>query len=293
MIVVKLFGGLGNQLFQYAAGRRAALRAGVPLGLDSGWFGTQSTRALDLGSMNIQARFVRSGEVPFIAPGDWTGAGRRARSIAGLRARRHGWRLIAEREPGVVNPDVMDAGDRSFLVGYWQSDKYFSDVAGHLAEELAPRQPLSTWAQRWADEIDAESGVSLHVRRGDFAARPDGPPGHGVLPLDYYRRAMEVLDAELSDPTYFAFSDDPGWVSDNLSHPRVIPVSGTGEGGSATDDLALMSRCRSHIVANSSFSWWGAWLGHSNGKIVIAPGLWFTDPRLRSDDIVPETWRRL
>ena len=293
MIVVKLFGGLGNQMFQYAAGRRAAIRRQVPLALDLRWFTTQGMRAPDIQALRIEVADAVDGPGLPPVPAAWTGSGRSTRVRVELSSRARGWRVVAERLPGVFDASVLSAKDRSELVGYWQSEQYFADVAVELRSELRPRLPSSQWAAAVTAEISTTNSVSLHVRRGDFAAQgPSGGP-HGTLPPDYYRRAMGHLDELLSDPVYFAFSDDPDWVVAHLRHPRLRPVSGTEGSGTPVEELALMAACRSHIVANSSFSWWSAWLGDEPAKQVVAPNAWFADPQLRSDDIVPVSWLRL
>jgi hypothetical protein len=293
MIVLKPFGGLGNQMFQYAAARRLALHHGVPLGLDLRWFGAQDLRSLDLMDLRVEAEQAPDDALlPGMAP-DWTGASRRTRLRLGIEARRRGWRLVTETTPGVVDDSARSAPDRSILVGYWQSERYFDDVAETVRHELVPRRPLSTQAAALAGEIRDAGAVSLHVRRGDFTKDPLSRQTHGACSPEYYRRAMSLLDDRLGDPVYYLFSDDPGWVTENIAHPRTRMVSSPERTWPAYEEMALMSACRAHIVANSSFSWWGAWLGAHPEKVVVAPETWFADPAFRSDDIVPTGWVRL
>ena len=290
MIVVKLFGGIGNQMFQYAAGRRAAIVNGVPLAFDLRWFGVQGLRVPELDGLQIdRVPDVDVTSLPHAAAG-WTGARRTHRLGTSIVARARGWRLVAEKVPGVFQQRVLLTPDRSYLVGYWQSERYFSDVTPQLRREMKPRLSLPTTVSATAADIRASQAVSLHVRRGDYAS-PAGA-AHGTLSRDYYRAAMDLLDEKLAEPVYFAFSDDPLWVSENLRHPRLRLLSGAASAG-PLPDLALMSACRSHIVANSSFSWWGAWLGDDPAKEVVAPARWFADPSWRSDDIVPDGWHRV
>jgi hypothetical protein len=135
--------------------------------------------------------------------------------------------------------------------------------------------------------------VSVHVRRGDFAVNPEAHRAHGVCPTQYYLDALAYLDAHLGSPTYFLFSDDADWARAHIDHPRLKHVSTSSSRLSAHEELGLMAACRSHVIANSSFSWWGAWLGDHPDKVVVAPQKWFADPALRSDDIVPSSWLRL
>jgi hypothetical protein len=116
---------------------------------------------------------------------------------------------------------------------------------------------------------------------------------HGVCSPEYYRRALALLDDRLRSPAYFLFSDDPDWALAHIDYPRLHPVSSASSGLSVEEELHLMAACRGHVVANSSFSWWGAWLGQHPEKVVVAPKAWFADPAFRSDDIVPGSWVRL
>ena len=134
--------------------------------------------------------------------------------------------------------------------------------------------------------------MSLHVRRGDYVTNQKFAMVHGTLPLAYYENAMKHIEQNVENPRYFLFSDDPEWAVEHIrSHHKIDVVSG----GSATEgeELSLMALCKHHIIANSSFSWWGAWLNQKAGKIVIAPKSWFADPNRTMHDLIPESWTQL
>jgi hypothetical protein len=211
-----------------------------------------------------------------------------------VASRAGGWRLFTESRAGVFDDSVLSVPDGSYLLGYWQSERYFADIADTLRDEFRPRAPLSCWAAGVSAEIIRTGGVRLHDRRGDFAAE-HGRRVHGAASLEYYRSATALLDEQLGNPLYFAFSDDPDWVAENLRLPRIRVVTRDdgGRHASAVEELALMASCRSHIIANSTFSWWGAWLADIPDGTVVAPVAWFSDRRLRSDDIVPARWIRI
>ena len=291
MIVVRLFGGLGNQMFQYATARRLALLHAAELRFDLSWFDTQALRTPDLVQLRIAATRADDRPPLPLIPAEWTGASRVARLRRKLLSRRSGWHLVVESCPGVFDPSVLSAPDQALLIGYWQSERYFEGMEQGLRNEFAPRQSLTPGAAVLRDEILAAGGVSVHVRRGDYAANQQSQ-AHGLCPPEYYRRAMSLLDDKLGAPQYFVFSDDPGWVAEQIRHPRIRLVS-QDAGLAAYEELTLMTHCRAHVTANSSFSWWGAWLGRNPAKTVIAPKTWFADAALRSDDIVPESWLRI
>lgn len=291
MIVTRLRGGLGNQMFQYAAGRALALRTGAELKLDLGYFERSDRRSYALGPFPIRATPATAEEVARLTrtPRPL----RIARRLLGRESRPP--RSHVEEGDLTFRPAVLDLPDGVYLDGYWQSERYFADAADAIRTELAPPEPAAARDRALAAAIDASESVSLHVRRGDYASSPAVLETHGLCGVDYYRRATAWLGERSSGPALFVFSDEPEWVRENLDLPfpmTVVDHGGTGD-GAAHRDLALMSRCRHHVIANSSFSWWGAWLGRDPGGYVIAPERWFARPDLSSRDLVPERWVRL
>ncbi len=293
MIVTRLRGGLGNQMFQYAAGRALALRTGGELKLDLGYFERSSLRSYALGPFPIRAVPATAEEVARLTrtPRPL----RIARRLLGRPPRPP--RSHVQESDMSFHPEVLDLPDGVYLDGYWQSERYFADAADAIRAELAPPEPATARDRELAAAIDASESVSLHVRRGDYASSPATLETHGLCGVDYYRRAADWLGGRLSAPALFVFSDEPEWVREHLDLPfpmTVVDHGGDGTGyGAAHRDLALMSRCRHHVLANSSFSWWGAWLGRDPDGHVIAPERWFARPDLSSRDLVPERWVRL
>ena len=267
--------GCANQIFQYATGLALARQLGVDLKLDVSWYGTprrDPPRRYSLGLFK----------------------GVDARVVHGL------WGRIIREEGLPYQPALFENAPRKCsLVGYWQCEKYFFGLRDELRERLLPREPLP--ARSIATEpaiLDAgERSVLVHVRRTDYV----GNPYHGVLPMEYYREAAALIAAKVPDPVFFVFSDDPEWCEANFKLPYRTTIVGdfnrTVEKhlGREDADLYLMRLCGHAIIANSSYSWWGAWLGADiKGGMVIAPKSWFGpaakyDPR----DIVPARWIRL
>lgn len=292
MVIVRLNGGLGNQLFQYATGRAVANRFSQPLVVDDRAFRTDNLRGFCLS--RFHADYTLASDNPMVEA-ILPPARKRWLAYAGWRLR-YGNRLTYVKERSLeFDPSLFACGPGAYLHGYWQSEQYFRDIADLLKQELTVREPVSGENQSWLDEIASGVSVSLHIRRGDYVSDPKANRVHGICALDYYQRALERLSQELGWTSFslFVFSDDPDWVEANWTLPyRLRTVRHNGDSRNY-EDLRLMMACHHHIIANSSFSWWGAWLGHHPQRVVIAPKKWFNDP-LRSDrSLVPDRWLRL
>jgi hypothetical protein len=182
-------------------------------------------------------------------------------------------------------------------LGYWQSYRYFSDVAAPVAAEFEPVEVLSSVSQVLADRIAETPSVAVHVRRGDYVTLPSAANFHGVLPLGYYAQAMESIHLTEPQAHFFVFSDDLAWCKAHLPGDLPMTFVGHNAGSDAWQDLTLMSHCRHHVIANSSFSWWGAWLADQRwgvtGRRVIAPKRWFAGQQQVSPDRYPEHWEAI
>ena len=170
-------------------------------------------------------------------------------------------------------------------------ERYFEDVRAQLLEEIQPRRELNPHYAGIAGQIDETNAVMLHIRRGDYVHSTTASSLHGVLPMAYYERALAHLYARERDFTVFVFSDDIAWARGNLpcEHPTVFIDSAQGE-NAVIDELMLMSRCRHQIIANSSLSWWAAWLNRDEGKVVTAPQRWLASQAIDLHDLIPSRW---
>ena len=289
MVVVHLYGGLGNQLFQYATGRSVAVHHRTALRLDAMDYTLHPSRAYCLGHFNIQAKLAWRG--PFVGPL----AGFRSRHL--LRWQRmlpYFWlRSIKDRPRHRFNPVIFEAGRNVRLKGYWQNERYFASIADLLRQELTVRTPPDRENAALAAAIREVESVSLHVRRTDYVGDDAGRRKHGSCAIEYYRTAVRELAARVREPHFFVFSDDPAWTRANLGflHPATF-VTHNGIDRSQ-EDLRLMTLCRHHIIANSTFSWWGAWLGTKPGRVVIAPKRWFAADTYDTRELIPCTWQRI
>jgi len=288
MIVVKINGGLGNQLFQYAAGRALAERHKTELVLDLGWFynrpGGNTPWKYELHRYPIQARET----TPFEQFLCRSYQGRIIRRIPFLPRK---WRHFREKH-FQYEPSYARLPDQVYLDGYWQSSRYFKNIKNIIRKEFQPIALPGKTNEDLMDSMAQSSSVALHIRRGDYLSNPTAINYHGVCSLDYYRTAIDFMIDKLQNPNFYIFSDDLEWAKENLNirHPVYYVDNNSGE--NAFQDLRLISNCKNQIIANSSFSWWGAWLNPNPSKIVIAPQKWFLVDKDTST-LYPDGWIKL
>lgn len=295
MIIVGLQGGLGNQLFQYAAGRALSEAWRLPLVLDTKWFDASvqmrgvTPRSYALKPFDLRVR-TQSVGLPLAYSG-------------------RPWRLLQPvyglfggltRTPRVINEpsfrfaaDVFGNRGPVWLNGYWQSWRYFDTIASTIRADLSTPRTLNPKSTRVLEQIRAASAaVCLHVRRGDYVTNPDAATFHGTCSVEYYEEALGSMHFS-SEPTCFVFSDDLDWAQKNLRLPcPAVWVDANGP-YDAHQDLWLMAACRHYVIANSSLSWWGAWLGSAPDKQVVAPRKWFTDESRDTSDLLCPEWKQL
>jgi hypothetical protein len=188
------------------------------------------------------------------------------------------------------DPNIRTLHEPVCLVGYWQSERYFIDSADGIRADFTLRQPLSDANAGLLKLARSGDSVGLHVRRGDFVSLNDAAQVHGLCSVDYYRRAISLIRNRCPECRFLVFSDDPQWARAGLPlDPSTIFVTGNAE--TPEQDLALMSACKHHIIANSSFSWWAGWLGDSPDQMVIAPAPWYASPKLDARDLAVSRWQ--
>ncbi len=290
MIVSNLIGGLGNQMFQYAAGRALSLQLHRHLYLDIS----------DLARYQLHQGY----QFERIFAGEFKVAtGKSVRGILGYQGIsflrkiliRDQLKYLRSRkyvvQPGFVYWDQFDQlADDVYLHGYWQSEKYFKKYSDIIRKDFVFKEKLSAVNQSISHQIIQANAVSLHVRRGDYLTSASANEMHGACSLEYYQRAVDEILNRVSDPIFYIFSDDPTWVKKNLKLGVEHAYIDHNHGAESYNDMRLMSICKHHIIANSSFSWWGAWLNANPNKIVIAPKKWFTSDQFDTSDLLPLSW---
>lgn len=295
MIIVKLMGGLGNQMFQYAAARSLALEKSTWVYLDPAFLyedakGRWTQREYELDVFNIQYKFERSGRINFLRRLDTSSFWRRlSKTVLWPFPFQH----FAEPD-SKFHPEIFTYSRNTYLYGYFQSEKYFIKHQETIRSDFSFLDPPKGKNAEMLDRIRSVNAISVHVRRGDYATLKAANEFHGMMGLEYYKAGTEYIMNKINGaPEFFIFSDEPEWVKANLSVPGKAEYIDWNSGKSSFEDLRLMSNCRHHVIANSSFSWWGAWLNPHKDKIVVAPKSWFNDASRDTSDIIPETWTRL
>ena len=288
-------GGLGNQLFQYAAGRALAQRLGARLILDCTSRHAQF-RPIVLDRFAIDADIVRNAAgKPHSRRLRLPGAFGRKLSDAfnehfptTYRIDGHRFKVFGEKRSFIYDRRFEELNGSIYLDGYWQSYRYFEDVADLVRHEIRPLGTPSDANRDWLARIKSVNSVSLHVRRGDYLGHKGTPL---ICALSYYDGALQHVRRRLHEPQMFVFSDDITWCRQHFAAPDITFVDVNGP-DDAIDDLQLMTACRHHIIANSSLSWWGAWLAAHPEQVVIAPQPWFPDTPLNTD-LLPPNWTTL
>jgi hypothetical protein len=276
-------------MFQYAAGRALAMRHQTELVMDMSTLKKNNphvtARSFELGHFSHAGKLMDQDAAPCLP---WL------HRVPALSSWLTPWRVFAEKG-AAWQPGFDKLHDQTCLIGYWQSHRYFSHISQELANEFEPADALSLVSQAVASQIAACPSVAVHVRRGDYVSLASAAKFHGTLPAAYYAAALWQVGAKVTDAHVFVFSDDPQWCRQNLPWGGAVTYVSHNAGPDAWQDLVLMGRCKHHVIANSSFSWWGAWLADQRwgvaGRNVIAPKIWFAGAlKQHLQDRYPKHW---
>ncbi len=286
-VIVGLSGGLGNQMFQYAAGRALAQRLDVPLRVDLSWFRSLKGRPYALEPFAISATPCDADKfMPATLRPVWNRIARR------WLPRRMGLPVFRERHYH-FDPEILRIERPTYLDGYWQSERNFPGCAAVLAAEFSLWEKLPETCLALEDKISSSDSICVHVRRGDYVTNSTANETHGLCSMDYYRRGIEHVARGLRKPHVFVFSDDPEFIRREFVAGYPVTIVDSHTPAKAHLDLHLMSKCHYFVIANSSLSWWGAWLGKFPSKRVVAPLQWFKTTAHDTRDLIPSGWARL
>lgn len=301
MIIVKMQGGMGNQLFQYALGRSLAHRYNVPLKFDIRNYDFNrpgnNTPDKEFNRLYRIDKFNTKGEIA---------TDEEIKKLARYQKRnRKLWYLydkfIADESIYIqekffsfaeeyYNPPALKANKSIYLDGYWQTEKYFKCIENEIRSELTLKEPPEKKNAEIMDHMNTVNSVCLHVRRGNFII-PKYQKHHGLCTPEYYQKAIAIIANKVANPVFFIFSDDPAWAREHMKLQFTTVFIDHND--KDYEDLRLMSSCKNFIIANSSFSWWAAWLSKNKEKVVTVPSQILKKKSMDLSDFAPESWVKI
>lgn len=293
MIIVKLMGGLGNQLFQYAAAKTLALKHNTDLKLDVSFLeatheNVHTKRELELHYFQTNFHKASSDDLQLFNTRTFF------KRMVNKYFPFHSGNFYYAKEKGFEYDQRFKLfPQNTYLEGFWQSEKYFGQIRSVLLKELVLKEKATERINDLTKQILNANSVSIHIRRGDYITNKNASEFHGNLSMEYYYEALSIIIKRIAKPRIFVFSDDMEWVKMNFKTEHECVFVDFNAAQSSVWDLYLMSLCKHNIIANSSFSWWGAWLNQHQDKTVIAPKQWFANKSLNTQDLLPDTWIKL
>jgi len=291
-------GGLGNQMFEYATGLALAQRRRTVLKLDISFYHEHDVddRYYSLDCLNVPAQFATADEI-------WKLNGKlgRKQEMAKRVFLALGQRRLADlinvtgqahyQKQWTYYPEFHELPDNTWLYGNYQSEKFFISVADMLRHQFTFRFPPSPAVEAITERIKAGPSVAVHFRRGDYLGQY---ATIGALSAEYYDRAINLLKGQLpKEARYYFFSDDIDAVEREYKPSVPHVFVNCFDHANYYDKIRLMQLCDHNIIANSTFSWWAAWLNSNPAKIVIAPNKWYADKHHPTDDLIPVGWKRV
>ena len=279
-IKIKLSGGLGNQMFQFATGYALAKKNNVRLSLDLKYINKRQL----FNGFELENVFNIYSKISFLNK-QFNFKSLNFAEILNIFDKS----FYNFKEPHFhYSQNISNLPKHSFLDGYWQSELYFKDYANEIREIYSFSPNLNKENNLIINDINNNNSISIHVRRGDFLLKQNN--NHDTNLKEYYLKAINDSSKFLKNPKFFIFTDDPIWVRENFILNHYNTIVDVNHGKKSFLDMYLMSLCKTNIIANSSFSWWGAWLNNKKDKIIYAPKNWFNDKSICTDDLFPKSW---
>ncbi len=286
MIIVKLQGGLGNQMFQYAMGKALSKRLNSPFELDLDFLMDRNPiakgftfRGYDLDVLSLKIKIADSGqELRYSSQSLWDKI-------------KHGFKSKHVYKERFFQYDKQALAQQAdvYLDGYWQSPRYFEGIETELRADFKFRYPVELNSKALYDKINTTDSVCVNIRRDDFLTNSY----HGVCDMNYFNPAIEYMRKQLTNPHFFIFTDDHQWCMENFKFDLPMDIIGVEHNGvKFSNKLQLMTCCKHYIIPNSTFAWWAVWLSNKENSIVIAPQKWFADPTIDTSSLIPKHWLR-
>lgn len=296
MIIIKIKAGLGNQLFQYATSRHLSLKENQELFFDLSYYDNPSKNEIfRLDRYKIELNRASDSMID------------QAKRNTNFIFKNKILNKIRSKTLKVINEQILNKyyygklilSDSVYLDGWFANPKYFSEIRGIILSEFEPKS-ISNDTLSWSKRIEDSNSISIHLRRGDYI---DNTYFHN-LSEDYYLKSIDFINSRLSNPFYFVFSDDIEYARQifrNTNNIYYMDINNTKQNYFSTykdvDDLFLMTKCKHNIIANSTFSWWGAWLNQNSEKIVIAPKIWCDNRNAQivyeKGEMIPSDWTKI
>ena len=289
MIITSISGGLGNQMFQYAIAKSIAKKRNDIFKMDVNFYPKQTLRKYELDFFNLKENFATNEEIEAIK-GKVTFFSKLKKRLGYSNNHKS---FFQEKALSTFDKDVFEYNDNVYLDGYWQNEKYFIDIKNDIYKDFTLKNEISIEAKRYLYLIQNSKSVSIHIRRGDYIQNVHTNNVHGICAIEYYEQAVSYITKRVDSPYFYIFSDDIAWCKENFNF--IENKLYIDETKSAFDDLELMKNCQHNIIANSTFSWWAAWLNENNNCIIICPKNWFANTKMQeeSKDILPKAWVKI
>jgi hypothetical protein len=296
--MVSIFGGLGNQMFQYATAKALALKLGVELKLDITHVIDRTPRKnftfrdFELTPFYIEDEVANLQEVRKFIPNLWK-SNELIKHYFKLKRQITGLKLYREKQKFSYNNEFDGLKDNTYIYGYFQTEDYFKNIRPEILKRFSLKEGyLNDENSKLLNEITTRNSISIHIRRGDYENSI-----FELLSIDsYYRKAIDLIKEKVDSPVFYIFSNDSEWAEENFGLLEINNTIVTLNSGSQSYlDMMLMSNCKHNICANSSFSWWGAWLNQNSEKVVIVPEKWYKSGNYAETtyNLIPKEWIKI